>query len=146
MAEFGVDVGVRLVAAGGHIEIVHGEGTVAHIDAGRDVPAVGNVAKAARCDLVERVFGDDGDPVIALLAVNGLMGVTGLGQCVGRKLVVGAFDLLQAQDIGGVLGQEIEDDGQPQPHRIDVPGGKRRHGRLGSWKGSPPLWPSGPVR
>ena len=106
-------------------------GPGAEIEARRNVPAIGNVAKSTRRDFIEWMFRNDGYPVIALLPMHRLMSVASIGQRLFRELIVHAFDLLQAQYIGTVLGQKIENDGQAQPHRIDVPGGKRRHEGLG---------------
>jgi len=128
VAELAVDLGIGLVAAGRNVEIVHGERAAAEIDDGRDVPALLDAAEDATRHVGQRRARDDGDAVIALLAVHRLVCIAGVGQLARRELLVAALDLLQAQDIGPVLAQEIEHDRQPQANRIDVPGGEaERH-------------------
>ncbi len=81
--EFRVDLGVGLVAAGGNVDRVDRQRSAAPFDAGRDVAAVLYLAEDPARDIGERKARDDGDAVIALLAVHRVMGIARVGE--GRR-------------------------------------------------------------
>ena len=63
------------------------------------------------------------DPVIGLLAVDRLVDIAQLAEGLRREQAVLHLGLLQAQHVGLLVPQEAGDQGQPEAHRIDVPGG-----------------------
>ena len=88
----------------------------------------------ARCR--ERVARQDRDAVIALLAHIDDEGIAEGLQRFQRKHIVGAFGLLQTQDVGPVLAQEAADLLDAQANGIDVPGRDGEfHGRVVSCRG-----------
>jgi len=60
--------------------------------------------------------------VPALLTADPQVGQAHVDEGLTRELVLGAFDLLQAQDVRGVLGDETGDLINAQADRVDVPG------------------------
>ena len=74
-------------------------------------------------DRLERKARDNGDAVIALLAVEREMGVAEPLEPLCRKAVVRALGLLQAEHVGHHRAQEAGDEIDAQAHRVDVPGG-----------------------
>ena len=74
-----------------------------------------------------------GDAVIALLARDRDMGKAERAELARREILLDAFDLLQAEDIGLHRLDEATDEIEPEPDRVDVPGGKAEaHGGEGS--------------
>jgi hypothetical protein len=124
VAELLVDLGVRDVAAGRHIEIVHrepGRGSgLAERD--RDVAGVGAAAERHRAGLREGIAREDRDAVVALLPEPGDEGVAEGLKVLEREAVVRALGLLQAQDVGAALLEKAADLVEAQADGIDVPG------------------------
>ena len=81
------------------------------------------VAAQAGCfQQLDRDFRDDRDAVHALLAGKMDVRIAGRFECLARKLVLQAFDLLQAQHVRLLPLQESGDAGDTEADRIDVPG------------------------
>src|SRR5690606_37221591 len=99
-------------------------------------PGVAHGAHVARMLADKGVAREDGDAVIALLALHGDVIVAGLMEGAPGKLVVRALGLLEAEDVRLVVLQEPGHEADPQPDRVDVPSGDGEgHG------GSPgPYW------
>ena len=135
VGEFGVDPGIGLVAARRHVKIMDRERVAqagAFAQNRRDVPAIASLAEDPHAGLVERQPGKHGDPVIALLAVEGRMHVAQSGESFQRKFLVRTFGLLQAQHVRAKRLDESRHLIDAQPHRIDVPGRNRdSHGKIG---------------
>jgi hypothetical protein len=77
---------------------------------------------------------DDGDPVIALLAVNLDVPVARFAKRLEREVGVRAFGFLQAEDVGHVFDQEALYQADTQADGVDVPGSDRE-GHLGNRQG-----------
>ena len=129
VGELHVDRGVRLVAAGRDIEIVHRDrvaqaGLLA--ERHRDMAAVGLAAIIVDRDALERQAREHRDAVIALLPVQRGVDVAEALEALQRKRIVRAFRLLQADHVGphrlDVAGDQID----AQADRVDVPGGERQ--------------------
>jgi hypothetical protein len=88
----------------------------------RDVTGVDDVAEGADVRALERQLRDHGDTVIALLPVQRDVLIAEPLEALPRKGVVDAFGFLQAQHVGPVRLDELGDEIDAQPHRIDVPG------------------------
>src|SRR4029079_16115903 len=92
-------------------------------------------AKAARRAAGKGPPRDNGDAVIALLAVdeNVIVAAPAKG-LVGEELLA-ALDLLQAEDIGRVRIEKGADEIDAPAHGIDVPGGdgEGHSGRILAW-------------
>ena len=132
MVEFRIDLGIGLVAAGGNVEVMDGDRTAAVHHGRGDVAGIVLAAEAAPVDCCERQARDDGDAVIALLAVDRDVPVAGLAERLLRKIGVEALGLLQAEDVRTVLSKEAAHQVDPQPNGVDVPGGDGE--RHGTWK------------
>ncbi len=78
-----------------------------------------------RCFVQGQATGD-GDAMPALLAADLQVRQAHLFEGAHRKLVVGAFDFLQQQDVGGALGHIAGDLIDAQANRVDVPGGQAK--------------------
>jgi len=123
VGEFGIGIGVGDVAAGRHIQAMHFDAG----DVGDQMAAIEPVAPGWRADVVERQLGQDGDAVIALHAVIGEVGIAQGAAAIGGKQLVGDLGLLQADNVGIERGDDLGQQRQPQPQRIDVPG-NQAHG------------------
>ena len=126
VGEFRIGLGIGDVAAGRDVEIMDGDagcGTGALIE--HDGHVAGVIALAHRhCLLLgEGQLRDDGDAIIALVADEGLMDIARLRKGLGRELLVRRLGLLQAEDIGLMIPEELRDHPDAQAHRVDVPGG-----------------------
>ena len=110
VGELVVDLRVRFVAAGRHVEIMdaHAAG-----QARGDVAAVALLAEAALFDILERQFRNDGDAVIAGLTRHRVVFVTCGADRLEREIVLEAFDLLEAEDVRRFLLQESRDEINP---------------------------------
>ena len=119
--EFVVDLRVRLVAAGRHVKIM--DFKARGLAAQRRVHVAG-IALAAELALPARENGmarDNGDAVIALLAVDRDVLIAELVKLRRGKFGVAALGLLQAENVGPLLAQIARHEADAQPHRIDVP-------------------------
>ena len=105
VGEFQVDRRIGLVAAGGNVEIVDGDGPVAIGDARGDVAAIVLAAELPAVDVEERQPRDDGDAVIALLAVDRDVPVAGVAEGAMGKIGVRALGFLQAEDVRALFLQ-----------------------------------------
>ncbi len=80
---------------------------------------------------LERKARSDGDAMPALLAADRQMRQAHLHKGLARKLALLALDLLQAQYVRRLFGDEARHLVDAQPHRVDVPGGEAKaHGIL----------------
>ena len=125
MGELDVDLRVGLIAAGRDIEIMHRQRVAqagAFADDDADVPAITLVAEAVDRGRFERQAREHGDAVITLLPVARDVAIAEAREALARKLVVRALGFLQAQHVGPRRLEELGDEVEPQPHRIDVPG------------------------
>jgi hypothetical protein len=122
VAEFRVLVAVRLVSAGGDVEIVDRR---AVLQPRGDVAGIALFAEIAMARVLQRQFRQDRDAVVALLPARHHVPVAGGGEDLGRDLLDRALAFLQAQDIRRLLGQEFHDKVGAQSDGVDVPGGKR---------------------
>lgn len=123
MGKFLIDIGVGLIAAGRHIEIMHGNrlGLWPALHRHRNMATV---ALAAIIDYFtgdDCVFGQGGNPVIPLNAVLGNMAETRFGKGFFGELIIRAFGLLQANNIRVELFNQLEHQFLAQTHRINVP-------------------------
>jgi hypothetical protein len=141
VGELPVEVGVRHVAAGRHVEIVNGDaarGARVGSEAHRDVAGVVALAEIHRLRVGEGEPRQDGDAVIALLPRLHHVGIPERLQRFQRKAVVRAFGLLQAQNVWLGVFEEAPDLLDPQTDRIDVPCGD---GEPHAWLlGDPASW------
>ena len=124
VVEFLVLFGVGDIAAGGNVEIMDGEarglaGLLAQRDA--DMAAIALVGEIMRLGTGEGQARENGNAVIALLAVHGDVLVSELAEIGERETVIRAFGFLQAENIRALLGQEFLHEAGPEPDRIDVP-------------------------
>ncbi len=127
-ANFGLIFRVGLVAAGRDVEIVDGDRSPAIIDRRGDVARVFLAAEAPPVHRAKRPSRDDGDAVIALLAVDLDVAVPGLAEGLEGKIGVRALGFLEAEDIGTLFPKQALHQADPQPDRVDVPGGDgKRH-------------------
>jgi hypothetical protein len=100
VTEFLVDRPVRLVAAGGYVEIVQADLLGRFFKDDREMAGIADAAIVAPvCQLMQRQAGDGGDAVIALLAMDGDVFVTQRLQRRKREEIVGNLGFLQADDI-----------------------------------------------
>ena len=124
--EFRIDLGIGLVAAGRHIEIMQRHGLV---EAGalaqhhRDMAAIGLAAEVLQIDAVERPAREHGDAVIALLAVERRVFIAEPLEALERKDLVRAFGFLQAKYVRPRAFEKFRDQVDAQADGIDVPGG-----------------------
>ena len=123
--EFRIERRIGNVAAGRHVEIVHGHrrlqtGLVA--ERHRDVPRVDLAAEGPHVGLVEGMPRDDRDPVVALLSVQRDVLVAETLEALQRKRVVRTFRLLQAENVRPDRFNEFRDEIDAQTDGIDVPG------------------------
>ncbi|CDX46437.1 hypothetical protein MPLDJ20_90013 [Mesorhizobium plurifarium] len=123
VAEFAVDLRVRLVAAGRDVEIMHQHRFAARLHPDRQMPAVVDLAETPLFHQLDRAAGDGGDAVIALLTVEQDVLVARLAEGLFREELVRNLGLLQAEHVGRVFLQQPLDDRHAQAHGIDVPGG-----------------------
>src|ERR1700675_4823793 len=101
------------------------------------MPRMAAPANVAALEKPEGKAGERGDAVIALLAGDRDMVEAERAELKLRKLALDAFDLLQAEHVWLVGLDETGHEIEPQPHRIDVPGGKAKsHGLWRSSKAS----------
>ena len=121
MGELDIDLGVRLVAARGNIEIVELEPVRLSAEYDMQMTRVAFGAKVAPSGGHERDTGNDGDAVIALLPADGDMRISGVAERVIRKICVRTLRFLEAQDVRLVPGQVTHDEIDAQAHRVDVP-------------------------
>ena len=126
MGELHVDLGVRLVAAGGHVKIMDrqrlGEAGGA-LERDRHVAGVVLFAEAVARDVGEGLLRDDGDAVPAFLSVQRDVAIADPLELRARETLVGALGLLQAQDVRLMPREKARDLREAQAHRVDVPGG-----------------------
>ena len=128
VGELVVALRVRLVAALGHVEAVHlGPAR----QAGEGVAPVIPAAPGAGAGLVELDPRQDGDAVVALLAVDHEMGIAERGHRLAREGLVGGLGLLQADHVGRHLVHEARQVVEPLAHRVDVPGRQAQAPRWG---------------
>ena len=128
MGEFHIDLGIGSIAAGGHIEIMDGDRVAqpgAFAEHRGNVAAIGLAAETLNVEALERQPREHDDAVIALLTVERDVLVAKPLEALARKSVVRAFGLLQTQDVRTDRLDELGDEIDAQPHRIDVPGGDR---------------------
>ena len=150
MREFRIGGRVGLVAAGWHIEIMQGDRAApraARCQRHGDVTGIPFFAKRAPVDNSQREFRGNRDPMIAFLAVDRGIWVAELMECSQGKLAVPALRLLKAENVRRLFPQKAGHEIDPQPDRIDVPGGKgethaRLRARLITLKGPPQAPPA----
>jgi hypothetical protein len=119
LAELVIDVAVRNIAPGGDIDVFEPHPVrQPHTD----------VASFSICLPVQPVILDqrntreDCDAVVHLLAVQHLMDVAQVPKCLCRKDIVQSLGFLKTEDVGRFLAEELLDDTDAEPDRIDVPG------------------------
>jgi hypothetical protein len=86
-----------------------------------DMASVTLAAKFVGPGFLERKPRENGDPVITLLAVDGLMDVSHFAKGIGGKEFIRAFRFLQAQDVRLGLFQQTKRQRGPEANGIDVP-------------------------
>ena len=94
------------------------------LEAHLDMPAIHVVAQADGVFFGEGPLREDGDAVIALLAVDGLVDIAQLPERLGGKEVVHDLGFLQAEHVGLLPPEEQVDEAEPQADRVDIPGGE----------------------
>jgi hypothetical protein len=122
VVEFRVDRRIGFIPSGRDIEIVETEFSASGSEDNADVTAVAYAAKIKRNRFFDGTTRKDRNAVIALLAMDGLMLVAEFAECLSRKLVILALDLLKAENFRLMMPDEILYQSLPQPNRIDVPG------------------------
>src|SRR6202023_693909 len=96
-----------------------------------DVTGIPFLAKGAPADNSQRKFRGNRDSMVAFLAVDRGIWVAELMESSQGKLAVPALCPLQAENIRRLFAQKSSHEIDPQPDRIDVPGGKgETHARL----------------
>ncbi len=78
--------------------------------------------------LDDRHPAEDRDAVVHALAVQDDVVVAERAERLQREVAIDDLGLLQAQDVGLLVAQELLDDGDPETDRVDVPGDDL-HGR-----------------
>src|SRR6202035_1040964 len=124
VGELDVDLGIGLIAARRHVEVMHYRGIAQArllAECHPDMPAVGLAAEIALVDRVERYARDDRDAVVALLPVERDVVVAEPRETLARKLVVRALGLLQAEHVRPLRLDELRHQIDAQPHGIYVP-------------------------
>src|SRR3989304_844100 len=102
------------------------------------------IGEVAALSWREGQAGEGGDAVIALLAGHGDMGETERAKLKLRKLAFDAFDLLQTEHVRLVGFDQAAHEIEPEPDRIDVPGGEakaHRRAKIGVSDGESKPWP-----
>src|SRR5712675_2853999 len=121
MGEFGIPRRVGNVAAGWHVEIVQLQ---SRLEMRRDMAGIVLAAKGERTGLAKRQSREDGNPVIALLAVDRLMDITERVERIRREELIPDLGFLEAKHVGGVVFEELAGQLGAKADRIDVPGGE----------------------
>ena len=122
LAEFGVEIAVGNLAAGGHIDIfqphraAQGPG-----DAHPDMPRLAIGLPVEPVVVAQPHLADDRYAMVHRLAVKLLEIIAELAEGAFGKVVVDDLGFLKAQDVGLLLGQEPLHRGQPEADRVDVP-------------------------
>jgi hypothetical protein len=92
------------------------------------MPAVGLPTETLHVDVFKRKARKDRHAVIALLPAESCMLVSKPLETPDRERIIGAFRLLQAQDIRLCTSQETRDEINSEPYGIYIPGGNlERH-------------------
>ena len=120
MGEFHIRVRVGNIAAGRDVEIMELDITV------EDHMGMARIALQAPVQRIHHLEGNlrqNGDAVIGLHAVEAHMRIAQRLHRLQREQPVLDLDFLQADDIGTFLHREPAQKVDPQPQRIDVPGG-----------------------
>ena len=117
VGELVVDLRVRLVAAGRHVEIVDFDAR----HGGERVAPVRAPAPVARAALLDGQAGEDRNAVIGLDAVEHRMAVAERMEGLDREAVALDLDLLEAEHVGRALGRQALDAVDAQPDRVHVP-------------------------
>src|SRR3546814_13503490 len=82
------------------------------------------VSRQAAADLVERPLREDGDAVVALLAVY-RAGIAARLELEGGEVLVEDLGLLQQRDVGLLFVEPFEQVRQEGLDRVDVPGDRK---------------------
>ena len=125
VGEFRIGLRVGNVAARRDVEIVQLQ---PGLELGRDMAGIVLAAKGEGMGFAERQARENGDAVIALLAIDRLMDIAEVAEDIPREKRVRNLGLLQAEHVRGIGFQETGDQIGPQTDGIDVPGGDF-HGR-----------------
>ena len=133
MAELLVERGIGQIAARRHIDVVQHDRlrlSVRRVEPDGEMPRVAAAANVAALLQREGEPRERGDAVIALLPRHRDMRKAERAKLELGKLALDAFDLLQAQHVGLLRLHEAADEIEPEPDRIDVPGGEAEaHGK-----------------
>ena len=148
-ANLGFRAGSGMSPPAGHVEVVDARcPPPARLRRERhgDVAGVVPAAHAHHAPIAKGQAGQDRDPVVALLACIGEVGVIDGAQALGREAVVRALGFLQAEHVGPRLREEAADVPEAQAHRVDVPGRDgEAHSEVGGTKTAVGSGPQGPA-
>ena len=122
--KFLVNGRVRLVAACGHIKIVHRERASVALKGHVLMAGILLAAKGPLAGLYNGMARNCGNPVIGLLPAHMDVGIARRADFACGKLIVLTLNLLKAQQIWLIFRQQALNQIQAKPHRIDVPGDK----------------------
>ena len=123
MAEFRIGGAVRNIAAGGHVEIMHFNWAAWRIQHHAQMPAI-TLGAPIRIIFTQAdgQAGKHRHAIIALHAAHQPMREAKCGDAFMRKSLIRAFGFLQADHIGRQISHQLLQQGQAQPHAIDIPG------------------------
>jgi len=125
--KFIVCFGIRNVSTCRHIKIVNLK-TV--FECRTDMAGIALAAIFIGPGFLEGQARENGDPVIALLAIDRLMGGSQFPEGIAGKELVRAFRFLQAQNIRLCLFQKTKRLWRTQANGIDVPSSKTNGGHV----------------
>lgn len=118
MREFRVDRRVRLIPAGGNVEVMHRQAIWQPRGA---VARVAGIAKGLCASVRQRQARQDRNAVVALVPLGHHMAVASISEDLQRDLVYRAFGFLKAQHVWRLFGQKAQHQISAKPDRVNVP-------------------------
>lgn len=122
MGKFRIFLGICLVAASWHIEVIYPDRLAGNNYGSGNMPCVANRAKIFSFNGAKWQARNYCDAMVSLLSVDRLMFITNLTKLRTGKFAVAAFCFLKTKHIGTVCRQEMGDLREAEPDGIDIPG------------------------
>ncbi len=121
---FHIRLPIRHIAAGRHVEIMQLDPAPRRLQPHRQMPAIALAAPIRRIlEPYQRQFREDRHPVVALHPAIGEMRIPHRRRRLEREQLVRHLGFLQADHIRLQFAGEPAKQPEPQPQRVDVPGG-----------------------